>query len=74
MTLTPWTQAQWTAAAKALTPKRLRARRLQRLLTLEQVGDAIGVKRSTVSRWENGDRDIPPLALRSLVQLLDIDI
>ncbi len=35
--------------------KRLRLRRLELHLTLNDVADAVGVCNTTVSRWENGD-------------------
>lgn len=35
--------------------ERLKTLRIQQNLTLEQVGSAVGVGKSTVRKWENGD-------------------
>lgn len=35
--------------------ERLKTLRIQQNLTLEQVGNAVGVGKSTVRKWENGD-------------------
>lgn len=72
MTLAPWSEAQWKAAAKHMTPKRLRTLRTDRGLSLEQVGQAIGVTKAAVSRWENDVRVIPKVALRPLYELFDL--
>lgn len=72
MTLQPWTEAQWVAAERVLTGKRLHQLRTKRGLTLAQVGDAVGVKRNTVSRWEHGEREIPRMAVRHLFELFDL--
>lgn len=49
-------------------------KRVQKEMTLEDVGRAVGVSRATVSRWETGDIQRMKLPnIKALAALLDID-
>lgn len=44
-------------------------------LSLEAVGDYVGVAKSTIKRWESGEsKNIPQAKLEKLSQLFDIDV
>ncbi|WP_322480819.1 helix-turn-helix transcriptional regulator, partial [Thermogemmatispora sp.] len=61
-------QSQDSEGAGPLRQALIRARRA-RLLTLEEVAEAVGVSKATVCRWERAG-DVPqPLHLRKLCQL-----
>lgn len=54
---------------KSMEPAELIQWRQSRRLTLEELGRALGVTKGCLSRWESGERKIPPflhLALRCL--------
>lgn len=38
--------------------ERIKERREEKNLTLEQVGEYVGVTKSTVRKWESGKRDL----------------
>lgn len=52
--------------------KRLKARREALGLTLEEVGEALGVSRATVCRYESGEIDIKRTAALSLAKVLHV--
>lgn len=52
----------------------LLAIRTQRHWTQQQLADAIGVARTTVSRWERGERDLHPAWLKLVRGLLGNDM
>jgi transcriptional regulator with XRE-family HTH domain len=54
--------------------KRLRATRLQALLSQDDVAQRIGVARGTVARWESGVRDIPFSTLQKLAAVLGTSV
>jgi transcriptional regulator with XRE-family HTH domain len=52
-----------------MTPKELKQWRLQNAYSQNDLAGALGIIKLTVSRWERGDREVPPylhLALKSL--------
>lgn len=51
--------------------KRLKERRLEKELTLEQVGELVGVKKPAVSKWESGANSPKPETLKKLCDILD---
>jgi transcriptional regulator with XRE-family HTH domain len=51
--------------------ERIKARRLELCMTLEDIGVALGVNRSTVKRYENGETErIPPKTIEKLAIIL----
>ena len=49
-------------------------KRIEKEMTLEDVGRAVGVSRATVSRWETGDiHKMKHSNIKALAALLDID-
>ncbi|WP_421883228.1 helix-turn-helix transcriptional regulator [Methylibium sp.] len=54
--------------------KRLKAARITASKTQEQVGDALGVNKVTVSSWELGNNFPDPLTLGRLAQLYGVTI
>ena len=57
-----------------LLAARLKATRLERNLTQEEVGNKIGVHKSTIMRWENGEGTgrIKPPVIEALASILDV--
>ncbi len=53
---------------------RIRSTRLQRNLTLQEVADAVGVKKSTVSAWELRGCIPRPVVLFRLAKLLNVSV
>ncbi len=56
--------------APAMTPAELKAWRKTRGLNQQQLADAIGTTRNTVSRWEISRHPIPPWASKMLGLLM----
>lgn len=54
-------------------PNRIRYWRKQRNLTLEQLGDAVGLKKQQISRFETGGRDILLPWLQRMAQAMDLN-
>ena len=54
--------------------ERIRGLRLARGLTLQQVGDAFGISRGSVSSWESGANQPDPRKLQRLAELLDTTV
>jgi transcriptional regulator with XRE-family HTH domain len=52
--------------------KRLRASRLKKALTQEDLAKLAGVSRQTVTRLENGDPNVSPGTLRKLAKALKV--
>lgn len=54
--------------------EKLKALRLQRGLTLQALGDRVGVGKSTVRKWENGDiKNMGRDKIELLAKALDVD-
>jgi transcriptional regulator with XRE-family HTH domain len=54
--------------------ERIRGLRLARGLTLQQVGDAFGISRGSVSSWESGVNQPDPRKLQRLAQLFETTV
>ena len=52
----------------------IKAARIQRGLTLAEVGSALGVARQYVQAWEAGRRSPGPKYLTSLAEVLGLDV
>ncbi|RAI01140.1 hypothetical protein DLJ53_18155 [Acuticoccus sediminis] len=55
-------------------PHPLRKYRLAKRLTLDQVAVALGVDRSTVWRWESGERDLTANVMRQIVAFTEGEV
>ena len=56
---------------KPMTPEELREWRTSRGLTQKQLAELLGVKQSSVSRWEDGKRKIPPFLKLALEKITE---
>jgi transcriptional regulator with XRE-family HTH domain len=56
---------------RAMTGKQLYVLRERLGLTREQLGELLGVNRSTIARWEDGERTIPPY-LHLALQMIEL--
>ncbi len=54
--------------------ERIRALRLAKGLTLQQVGDVFGISRTSVSNWETGHSQPDPRKIERLAQLFDTSV
>ena len=54
--------------------ERIRALRLAKGLTLQQVGDVFGISRASVSNWEAGHAQPDPRKIERLAQLFDTSV
>ena len=52
---------------------RIKEARLNKKITQQQLADSLDVAKSTISAYENGDRDPPPNVIYKLIQILDVD-
>ncbi|MBE6380067.1 MAG: XRE family transcriptional regulator [Lentisphaerae bacterium] len=48
--------------------------REQRMMTLEEVGAAVGASKQTVSKWENGNVIPRPAKIRAIAKLFNISV
>jgi len=54
--------------------ERIRGLRLARGLTLQEVGDAFGISRGSVSSWESGVNQPDPRKLQRLAELFETTV
>lgn len=53
-----------------MTSAKLRSARERLGMTQQQLADALGVDLRTIRRWENGEREIPPLLSASAAKMI----
>jgi len=74
MRICPFCVAPMRPYDTGMLNERIRGLRLARGLTLQQVGDAFGISRGSVSSWESGVNQPDPRKLQRLAELFDTTV